>query len=1343
MKSVVWIIFLFIALNAASQKRVSMNHYTASDGLSSNIVRCIFQDSRGFIWAGTEGGGLNKFDGYRFTIYDYRSDNPHSLSNSQVYAMAEDQDGNIWVGTHNGLNKLDVKTGRFQRFFNDPLQANSLKSNRVSALYVDKDNVLWIGTFLGLQKLDIQKNRFTDYSDKMTNQDGRPEKTVNTIVEDSKGNLWLGVWWGGLKKFSKATGVFTDYYADPKNPDGLLNNNVLSLCIDRSDNLWIGNHTGGLRKFSILTGQFLPLKKPEKNVSIWGICTDGEGRICYTRAGIGFVNTTTNQFETRDYSKDEPEGISSGYHYAVFTDRAGMLWLGSTEGLSFYSPLNKRFASYLKLIDNKKRYYITTFYKRPEKQEIWFGTFGNGIIRLNENTGKTLRIYYGNNDDQSLPDNFITHIKGDSKGRIWIASGNGITIVDENTGKTISTYYHNPQKPSASNAVLGNNDFMFLENDSIRIFDVIHNKEYSFPASGPTALPGRAVTSVFRDNDSSILIGTNAGLVQFNENTKTRAVFGNSCHSISGEAIRSIYRDYKGLLWVGTQNGLNRMDPVSKCFVRTADDISSHSINIIAEDANENLWLLSEKGLTKYNPANNSYRHYDENDGLNAVTCLYKTDNGIFYSNRNREGYYRFNPDSILDNMQKSPVYITRFFLFNKEVPVSSENNETPLKTDILNAQEIVLKYNQSVISFEFTALNYLTTAKNEFYYKLEGFDHDWYRTDALHRLATYTNLSAGNYIFRVKAANSDGIWSENTAELRIKILPPPWKTWWAYLIYGSLIVGTLAYFRNNLIQREKLKNQLKMEALEYERKIKMDEMKMRFFANISHEFRTPLTLILAPLHAILQRAAQHSDQQISEHAGLIQRNAGRLSDLINQLLDLQKLESNSLKPEICEGNIQTFIQAIGNQFSPLAEQKNIRFLIASESDEIMGWFDPDKTEKIITNLLSNAFKFTKNAVSLTMKQEHDRLCIKVEDNGKGIPSEHIGRIFERFYHVDDASQRIQEGTGIGLALVKEMTTLLNGSIHVASEVGRFTCFTLHLPLNRDSFTHYAIRNIPSAPNGSYIRIDTAPAVVNTDEMTSGGDNPLILIVEDNSDLRHFLTLVLSPFYKVVEAANGKDGLKKAYEFIPDLIISDIIMPEMDGVEMVQVLKNELSTSHIPIILLTSLSSADNKLKGLAIGADDYITKPFNEDILLLKISNIIRQRNRLQHFFASKYGLRSEREFQLKDPVVERMDEVFIEKMASIIEAHIDHPEFTNESLAEKLGLSVAVLYRKTNALINCTPADFIRDLKVKRAIQLLKTGTLKVSEVAAQVGFDDPHYFSKWFKKNVGRTPSEILPV
>ncbi|HEX2975418.1 MAG TPA: two-component regulator propeller domain-containing protein, partial [Bacteroidales bacterium] len=381
-----------------------MNHYTASNGLSSNIVRCIFQDSRGFIWAGTEGGGLNKFDGYRFTIYDYRSDNPHSLSNSQVYAMAEDHEGNIWVGTHNGLNKLDVKTGRFQRYFNDPLHANSLKSNRVSALYVDKDNVLWIGTFLGLQKLDIQKNRFTDYSAKMTNQDGRPEKTVNAIVEDSKGNLWLGVWWGGLKKFSKATGVFTDYYADPKNPDGLLNNNVLSLCIDLSENLWIGNHTGGLRKFSIHSGQFLPLKKPEKNVSIWSICMDGDGRICYTRAGIGFVNTSSNHFETLDYSKDEPEGISSGYHYAVFTDRAGMLWLGSTEGLSFYSPLNKRFASYLKLIDTRKRYYITTFYKRPGKQEIWFGTFGNGIIRLNENTGKTLRIYYGNNDDQSLPD---------------------------------------------------------------------------------------------------------------------------------------------------------------------------------------------------------------------------------------------------------------------------------------------------------------------------------------------------------------------------------------------------------------------------------------------------------------------------------------------------------------------------------------------------------------------------------------------------------------------------------------------------------------------------------------------------------------------------------------------------------------------------------------------------------------------------------------------------------------------------------------------------------------------------------------------------------------------------
>ena len=501
-------------------------------------------------------------------------------------------------------------------------------------------------------------------------------------------------------------------------------------------------------------------------------------------------------------------------------------------------------------------------------------------------------------------------------------------------------------------------------------------------------------------------------------------------NSISGESIRSIFKDNLGNIWAGTQNGLNRYDNTNNCFVRCNDDFNNQSINSITEDSHGNLWLLTEKGISKFNPVTGLSRNYDEKDGLNTDNALYVAYDGVFYFNRSREGYFVFHPDSIKDNQQKPLVYITRLFLFNKEVPVSTTNHVTPLKSDMLKAREIILKYNQTVISFEFTAINYTLPEKNQFAYKLEGFDHDWYTTDAMHRIATYTNLNPGTYTFRVKAANSDGIWSENSADLKIKISPPPWKTWWAYILYVLVVIFVLLFFRHNLLQKEKLKNKIKMEA-----------MKMHFFANISHEFRTPLTLIMAPLHAIIKTALERSDNPTAEHAGLIQRNTNRLANLINQVLDLQKLEAKSLRPEICQGNILLFIRAIYDKFTALSVQKNIQYQFICTEPAIKGWFDPDKTENIITNILSNAFKFTKNLVKLELKVTENHLIISVEDNGRGIPAQHLNRIFERFYQAEEPAARIQKGTGIGLSLVKEMVELLNGKIEVSSQVRRIHLF--------------------------------------------------------------------------------------------------------------------------------------------------------------------------------------------------------------------------------------------------------------------------------------------------------------
>jgi signal transduction histidine kinase/ligand-binding sensor domain-containing protein/DNA-binding response OmpR family regulator len=1342
MKFAFTIILISIALLVPAQEHVSMNHYTTVNGLSNNTVRCIFQDSKGFMWIGTDGGGLNKFDGYRFTAYDYQGNNPHSLSNNQVQAIAEDKDGNIWVATRNGLNKLESKTGMFQRFYHDSFNANSLKHSTVSALMADTDNNLWIGTYLGLQKFNISQQTFTDYSQDLTTQDGRTEKQVTSITEDQNGNLWLGVWWGGVKKFSKTDGKFTDFWADPNDRYGLLNNNVLSVYFNQSGILWIGNHSGGIRKLSVKTGKFLPVKNTESNINVWSICEDERGRICYTRSGIGFLNPESGISELLDYSKDQPEGISSGYHYSVYCDHAGNLWLGSTEGLSLYSRLNKRFSPFMKLVDIQKRFYVTTFYKRAGHHILWLGTFGNGIIQLDENTGKYTRLFTGKNNSGTLPDNFVSHIFGDDRGQIWVSSGNGIAVLDENTGKLKKRYFYNPVRPALINAVLGNNDFMYLENDSARIFDISNKRTYSFPATGTSALPGRGVLAVFRENDTVLWIGTNLGLARYFTGSSRIESFNTPSCSIAGETIHSIFRDLHGDLWVGTQNGLNRYDADRNCFIRVAIDSTNTSVNDIVQDLKGNLWLLTEKGLTRYNPSNQEFRHYDENDGLNASNNLYKDENGMIYCNRSREGFYHFNPDAIRDLEQKPRVYITRFLLFNKEVPVSSESRETPLKTDIIDTKEIILKYNQSVFSFEFTALNYLNTGKNKFFYKLDGFDGDWYETDASHRTATYTNLNAGLYTFMVKAANSDGVPGENVATLKMIILPPPWKTWWAYALYVLTTVGLLLLFRRNLLQKENLKNKIKIEAMEFERKLKMDEMKMRFFANISHEFRTPLTLIMAPLQSILNHAAEISDQKTSQLGGLIHRNASRLTDLINQLLDIQKLEAGSLKPEICQGNMFPFLKNIFEKFNSVALQKGITYQFICPENEITGWYDPDKTDKIITNLLSNAFKFTGNRVIMEVQTYENYLHIIVEDNGRGIPAGYEQKIFERFFNDNHSQDMIQEGTGLGLSLVKELTDVLGGTVDVSSEEGKFARFRVKLPVQKELFTDFAVRTEPSITTGSLNLInepDKKNLIVET-EITK--NDPLILIVEDHTDLRRYLSMVLSSKYRILEAEDGKAGLALARKHIPDLIISDILMPEMDGIEMSELLKNDEQTNHIPIVLVTSLVSTDNKLRGFETGADDYITKPFNEDLLLLRIANLIRQRKQLQRFYAAKYGLPGIALVQSKEAGINGNSEKFLARMVDLIEIHMHNNEYTNEKLASDLGMSVAVLYRKTNALLNCTPADFFRDLRIKRAIQLLGTGKLPVSEVASRVGFDDPHYFGKWFKKNYGKTPSEVMP-
>lgn len=1360
MRLVCFIIALFFVLHGQGQERMKFHHFTTQDGLAFNSVRCLFQDSKGFIWVGTDGGGLNRFDGYHFTVFKYDEDNPHSISNNQIYSIKEDQQGYLWVATHNGLNRFDANAGQFKRFYHEPGRLKSLRHNKITAIFIDLEHTLWVGTPMGLHKYIAQTEEFVNYYDRMTIHDQRPDKEISAIVDDQHGNLWLGVWWGGLKKFNKKTGQFTDFYADPTNPNSIHNNNVTSLFLDNRNILWIGNYLGGIRRMDIASETFMPVIDPENDAIVLGICSDHIGRIWYSRTGLGIINPSTGSFQLLEYEKNNAFGINSGNYQSVLCDKTGILWMGSDQGLSMYDAKREKFlSSYI----TNEHFKIETFYLNQERNILWLGTFKNGLIKYEQLTGKVTRFL----PDHSLTNPFreIQTLCTNGKDELWIGTNNGIGIMDMKTEKIKKILYNNPKRPTLLNRVYGNTEFMWLINDNVRIFDLLRGKEYLFPTSGPLMLPCQKITNVVNYKDSNLWIGTVEGLSKFNRVTQKLEHYYNHLSdstSISNKYILSIFQDSRKNIWIGTQNGLNRYNEKENNFERFThhNSFASNYILNIKEDQHQNLWLFTDKGITKFNPDNGLVRNYEEKDGMDFGGQVFSDSKGWFYCTRKSEGYHVFHPDSIKDNPIIPPVYITRFLLFNKEVPVSTKAHKTPLETNISETREITLKHNQSYIGFEFVALNYTLPEKNKYAYQMEGFDKDWYYTDASHLSATYTNLNPGTYTFRVKASNNDGIWNDKGTAVKIIILPPFWKTSWAYLVYFMLIVGLIYLFRSYLLFQYKLKTRIEMERINAERMHEMDQMKLDFFGSISHEFRTPLTLISGPLDYCMERQTELNWRQDHQHFTMMKRNVDRLLHLVNKVLDIRKLDSGFFNIHLKNDDIIQFVKSSGESFNFKAEQKNIDFKILFHQPCWNTWFDPDLIDKIVFNLLSNAFKFTPEGGEISIetvilesgsqtwkaeKELHgfatsdDLVKIIVKDTGIGIPREQKEKVFDRFFQGHNHAGR-SGGSGIGLALVKELIGLADGKIKLESQEGQGSSFMVWIPLGKDvAVEENNTALVQQFEPESTLDENPLPMVEPQGENHNGhmvkfSEKPLILIVEDNHDMEQFVSDILQSKFDILTAGNGKRGFELAMENIPDLIVSDIMMPDMDGLEMCQLIKNNERTNHIPIVLLTARSTEEYQIEGLFAGADDYIMKPFKAKNLLLRVCNIIKSRQLLREKFTlSTVAVHSEKPNSL--------DDAFINKIRMIVEKNLDNPDFDPQVFAEEIAMSRAQLYRKIKAITNQTVNDFIFSVRINKAAQLLLSGGLTISETAYAVGFKTPGHFSKMFNNHLGMSPSKYM--
>jgi signal transduction histidine kinase/DNA-binding response OmpR family regulator len=929
----------------------------------------------------------------------------------------------------------------------------------------------------------------------------------------------------------------------------------------------------------------------------------------------------------------------------------------------------------------------------------------------------------------------IRSVKEDKKGNLWIgfnnSSGRGL-IKFEKSGKIITiTDSSGNRFPWLVNQIIEDNDstLWVCTGDQGGIIKVnTFTNKFSIVYKSATT-----INTIYKEKTGLIWIGTREnGLLSFdpfiNKITNHFLSDHHNSQSISGNTVITIFPEDDYNLWLGTNMGLNKFNKNSNSFIHFTelDGLPHNWVYLIFKDSKKNLWLSTHKGITKFNPNTKTFCNYDVLHGLIAVDMVgvgCQTENGEIYLD-SPAGLTRFHPDSIIDNQYIPPIVITNILVVDKSI----------FLTDTID-----LPFDSDQLYFEFAALSFVRPEKNLYAYKLEGIDKSWIHSGT-RRNATYTNLKPGEYIFKVKGSNNDGIWNEAGTSIKIIIHPPWWQTSWAFTAYGILALLFVYSIRMYDLKRHRLKHQLELEHEHAEKLEEIDRMKSRFFTNISHEFRTPLTLIQGPVEQIL---SDNLNEKTNKNANLIKNNANNLLYLINQLLDLSKIDSGKLQLNAARLNVISFIKGITMSFESLAIVNSVQLKLNLPSEEIQGYFDKEKLHTIIKNLLSNAFKFTPagGKIKVTVKQNlSEEVQIVVSDTGIGMSDEERKKIFDRFYQVNNTHTLEHGGTGIGLAIAKELVELHKGQISVNSKLNLGTEFKITLPLGCQHLDPTEIVKSEELPLFEKIEINDSDFVhhleKNQEKDVNHTTKNIILIVEDNADVREFIKYSLGSEYEYYEAEDGEAGLKKAYHIIPDLIISDIMMPKMNGNDMIRKLKSDQKTSHISIILLTAKSGQENKIEGLETGADEYLIKPFAIKELQLRVCNLLNLRKRLQEKIS-----RGDFSIIKVEKKLSSIDEKFITRIKEVIEKHLSEEEFSIEEFAKEIGMSRTQLHRKIKALVGKSASQYVRSIKLNKAKQMIEEKKGNISEIAYSVGFSSPSYFTHCYKEEFGYPPRGII--
>lgn len=1446
-KRVVFILFWLASTGTlVAQPKNTIEHYSTEDGLSHDIVTCIFKDREGFMWFGTW-NGINRFDGHRFLSFKSSPGDMSQLKNSRFEQIAEDTANHLWLKAYDGqIYCFDKGLQKFSSLADILKMKGSVIFNRIIAC---DGNTLLLSTINnGLVMVpDTKKEPAAYYTYRKNNPAGflLPSDQINFLHKDRSGLIWLGTPEGLVYLEKDAKGVLRSNICN-FGDDAALN---YTAAAEAGDKLYFATGQGKLvvfdknsHRFSVqklstssLNALLFEKKSPSlyvttndgelitlntanftstssvyrKNIPLHAIFEDSEQNLWIEpdKTGVVRYNRRTNTFKTYSQPNDSKYNYV-GSHFKVFEDNKGLVWAGLKDGgFGYYDKAADSLAYFYnnpaspgRLLSN----IVTWSYYDPDGI-LWLCTDQRGIEKV---------IFQQNNFDHRLlrdpwmfkSDNEVRGLFCDKKNRLWVGAKSGnlyvynrgqqapvsfiglpknglglvYTMMEDHTGaiwlgtKANGLYRAVPVNDNGTQYILthygsvandhhtisSNEIYALHEDDHGRIwvgtFDeglnlaVPTTKGFYFAriediAPGLLGEMSRKIRCLGSDRAGNLWIGSTNGLAVLDPNQPGYRVRAyqkkpGDATSLGANDVQFIFRDFKDRMWLATSGGglnLALGDPYSAHFkfkvFTTKNGLPNDYLLSCTEDRAHHLWVATQNGLSRFDPQTERFQNYNSSDGVpktafSEASCQQMKDGSLVFGTIS--GYLLFKPELINDHPIFGKMVFTNLQVNNADVNAVSQNAD--LNSNVNNANQIILNYRQNIFSIDYTVLDYRAGDRQVYWYRLKGFDNNWQNNQNQRRL-TFTNLPSGTYQLEVKCTNTDLYQNTPIKTLKITVLPPPWRTWWAYLFYGIVIIIIFELVRRDALTKLRLRQRIKVEH-------QLTELKVQFFTNISHELRTPLTLILNPLDEISkkEKLSNEGDQYLQ----IVRRNARRMARFVNQLLDLRKVQSGKALLNLSIIDLWAFAKDIGENFKELGREKNISLQIICTPPVIYAWLDADKIETVLYNLISNAYKFSSEgkviSVSISAEENAKQLKIDVADQGKGVSKAELQDIFELYYEGVPGNGEYLKGTGIGLALSKELIELHKGTITAGNNSEGGLTVSITLPLTAPEQGH-----LISDPEEEYAASSSGPEnevsrVINEVPGVHLPGTPLVLLVEDNTDMRIFLKIQLQAFYRVEVAENGEEGLEKAQHISPDIIISDIMMPRMNGIEMLDQLKCDPATSHIPVVLLSAKSALESQIQGMKYGADYYVTKPFNNEFLLAAIANILGRRRKM-----AESMMNGKKIVELKpgEITITSQDEIFLKKVLEIVESEMGDTKFNIDAVASKMNMGRSAFFSKFKGLTQMAPVEFVREMRLQRAKQYFDAGSENIAEVAYTVGFNDSKYFSTCFKAKYQFSPSDYL--